>query len=120
MIGHSLGSAVTEVQRTPVVRDEVIYTVLSRAIVVRSTPVLRKIRPDAELANPLSFDPWAPDIQGQLKATEGIVKCFDCAAAGKRTCDECNGTITIECDNCGGSGAAISDRTGKMIKCRTL
>ena len=119
MIGHSLASAVTEVQRTPVVRDEVIYTVLSRAIVVRSSPVARKIRTDAELASPVAFDPWAPDIQGQLKATEGIVKCFDCAAVGKRTCHECSGTITIECDNCGGSGSAISDRTGKIIKCRS-
>jgi Protein of unknown function (DUF4236) len=119
LLGRLLVGAVTGVERRPVERYRAMYTIRTRRIAVRATPLERKIKPSGTVPNPSAFDPWSPDIEARLAATRVIAICPMCRGEGRQPCFACGGLVEIPCDVCTATGTVVSDRSGKMIKCRS-
>lgn len=118
-IGRLMRSAITAVERSPVESVQAVYTVCSRRVVVKTEPLLRKVKPTGTLPDPAGFDPWSPTIQTELQPSRAIVQCPGCAGEGRLTCPQCSGTVDLECNACGGTGSVISERSWKHVSCRT-
>ena len=119
LVGRFLPGAVLGIDREPVSRTSVTYSIRSRRIVIRSEPIARKMRVSDSLPDSASFDPWQESIADGLANTRRLAACYDCQAEGKRRCDACGGSAIAPCDVCGGSGQLISGRSGKLIQCRS-
>jgi uncharacterized protein DUF4236 len=118
ILGRMLPSVVTSLKRDTVERTDVQYTITRRQVVVRAEPLPRKVKPQGPAPNPSDFDAWT-DVEKVLQLDPTIAVCPVCNGEASRQCQECNGTVEFTCDICAGAGQIISERSGKLVKCRS-
>jgi hypothetical protein len=118
LVGRLLPGAVTSIERRPVDRMEATYTVVSRRVVRRTQPLPRKAKATGSIPDEAAFDPWSPEIEQELERTRTVSTCPECGGEGRHTCGVCGGRAEVTCDACEGQGRVVSERSGKLIKCR--
>lgn len=118
LLGRMLPSVVTDIARRAVHRTDVRYTIKSRRILVRAEPLPRKVKAEGSVPDPGAYDAWA-DAEKVLQQAPVIAVCPVCDGEGSLQCPQCHGTVEFTCDVCAGGGQTVSERSGKLIKCRS-